>query len=58
MANSFEFINAIVLNDDELLVVNGGADVVPCGAGCGLGCGNYCGTGCSGCVEPTEPPKA
>ena len=39
MSKSLELVNAIVLRDDELLVINGGQDVVTCGAGCGVGCG-------------------
>lgn len=58
ITDSFEFINAIVLKDDELLVVNGGADVSYCGVGCGLGCGGGCGKDCYGCIEPEEPPSA
>ena len=58
MNESFEFINAIVLKDDELLVINGGKVVVNCGYGCGVGCGGECGAGCSGCdtEQPTPPP--
>lgn len=51
MSKSFEFINAIVLKDDELLVVNGGQNEVNCGAGCGVGCGGGCGEGCMGCQK-------
>lgn len=57
MSKSLELVNAIVLRDDELLVINGGQDVVTCGAGCGVGCGGGCGQGCMGCqpVDPTTP---
>lgn len=51
MSKSFEFINAIVLKDDELLVVNGGQNEVNCGAGCGVGCGGGCGEDCMGCQK-------
>lgn len=54
MSKSFELINAIVLNDDELLVINGGKDVITCGAGCGVGCGGGCGQGCMGCQGGVE----
>lgn len=46
MENSFDFINAIVLKDDELIVVNGGKVVISCGGGCGTNCGTNCGAGC------------
>lgn len=42
------------MKDDELLVVNGGQNVVTCGAGCGVGCGGGCGEGCMGCQKPDE----
>lgn len=54
MSKPFEFLNAIVLKDDELLVVNGGQNVVTCGAGCGVGCGGGCGEGCMGCQKQDE----
>lgn len=54
MSKSFEFINAIVLKDDELLVVNGGQNEVTCGSGCGVGCGGGCGAGCMGCQKQVE----
>lgn len=54
MKRSFEFINAIVLKDDELLVINGGQNEVTCGAGCGVGCGGGCGEGCMGCQKQVE----
>lgn len=59
MSKSFEFINAIVLKDDELLVVNGGQNEVTCGSGCGVGCGGGCGASCMGCqvVEPEKPEQ-
>lgn len=60
MNNSFEFLNALVLSDDELLVINGGKNEITCGAGCGVGCGGGCGQGCTGCQVtpevPTTPP--
>lgn len=46
MDKSFEFLNAVVLSDDELLVINGGQNEITCGSGCGVGCGAGC-TGCS-----------
>lgn len=55
MSEPSEFINAIVLKDDELLVINGGKNAVTCGDGCGVGCGGDCGLGCQGC-KPVEPP--
>lgn len=54
MGKSFELINAIVLKDDELLVINGGHTEVTCGAGCGVGCGGGCGSGCMGCQKKDE----
>ncbi len=51
MNKSVDFIDAIALNDDELLVINGGQNEVTCGAGCGVGCGGGCGQGCSGCQK-------
>lgn len=57
MKDCDDFINAIVLRDDELLVIHGGQNEVTCGAGCGVGCGGGCGQGCTGCPPPTvEPP--
>ena len=55
MDKTFEFTSAIVLNDDELLVINGGQNVVTCGAGGGVGCGGGCGEGCMGCQKSEEP---
>lgn len=55
MSEFLEFVNAIVLKDDELLVINGGQTPVTCGDGCGVGCGGYCGAGCSGC-KPSDSP--
>lgn len=49
MNKSFEFLNAVVLSDDELLVINGGQNEITCGSGCGVGCGAGCGAGCTGC---------
>lgn len=55
MSEHFDFVNAIVLNDDELLVINGGTDAVNCGFGCGVGCGGNCGENCFGCTPPEKP---
>lgn len=62
MSEPFEFLNAIVLKDDELLMIYGGKETVNCGFGCGVGCGGQCGESCLGCKPPTppdppEPPK-
>ncbi|MBD5189626.1 MAG: hypothetical protein HDS95_05040 [Bacteroidales bacterium] len=46
-------LESMVLNDDELLCVNGGASRVNCGSGCGVGCGSGCGSGCNGCTTKT-----
>lgn len=54
MNESLDLITSIVLNDDELLVINGGKNELTCGAGCGLGCGGGCGAGCSGCQKEEE----
>lgn len=55
--SSFKSIASIVLNDDELLVINGGAEGVTCGAGCGVGCGAGCGEGCAGCKDKPKPDE-
>lgn len=57
MSKSFDSINVIVLNDDELLVINGGQNEVTCGAGCGVGCGGGCGDNCMGCPVETPDPE-
>lgn len=54
MKDSFDFINSIVLSDDELLVINGGQSPINCGAGCGVGCGGGCGSGCMGCNDDNK----
>lgn len=57
MNKSFEFLNAVVLNDNELLVINGGQNEITCGSGCGVGCGAGCGAGCMGCTGDKEVIK-
>lgn len=47
----FAYLESMVLEDTELLVVSGGKSGLICGDGCGLGCGNACGLGCYGCDD-------
>ncbi len=55
MGTNFDAFESMILQDDELLVLNGGKSNTPvdkpitCGVACGLGCGGNCGQGCMGC---------
>ena len=57
---SLSSLEAIVLQEDDLLMIKGGqSESITCGVACGKGWGGNCGQGCSGCTvqKPIQKPS-